>query len=207
MSHEEETLLDIFSAWYDRNKINIQNIATILSILASIATIIAIWEAYQIFQKQLDIQKEAELNEHISNIASLRTEINQDIELMKSIVTTKQFFIERKVYGSFVNENLKRSIADGKISNFLLKKWLIKLYFSTNDMNGLITDSNNQQSLEKVKLLRGQFLDRISDTYNVTFQNVDEYLKNYENCLNKKKDIRTCSLDENIFPLNCSSTV
>ena len=69
-----------------------------INMVASIATIFALIWGFVVFKAQIDRQENAELNSHISNMLSLKKEIEKNIELAILINDNKES-VEDKIMG------------------------------------------------------------------------------------------------------------
>jgi len=181
----------------------------ILQIVASIATIIGIiglaipvWQ----FNTELTNQKITQFNEHLSNIKSLKLELNQDIDVMINAVNNRNYFItNRTFHNQFTIENLRRSVSDGTIQNIVLKSWIMATYFDAVGLNNRILYVNSPEFDTLLLIDYTQFYHHILHFQNQTIDIMQNLTKSngsfnttlnivsqYENCLESKQSIADC---------------
>ena len=175
--------------------------------LASIATIISLWVAIiallwgiTSFKTEIDIQHTIELNEHISDIQSLRIELEKNIDLMNQFINNPSLLIEKHLFERLVIENIEERVSDGKISNRILKSHIIKTHFQETGINNLLEYINSPEMLEnkqKKRDLGEQLIENLKDKYGFKENTLEtlNLIKAYEICLNNEKSIEICNND------------
>jgi hypothetical protein len=172
----------------------------------AIATIIALiglaWSFLQ-YSNQLRLQRETELNEHISNIKSLELELCKDIEAMDNLISMKENLTKKTIHAQLILENLERSVDDGKIFNVTVKNFIMKSYFDGVELNQRIlyvnspefislTLSNVTGASEAIKHFRDQTVDFTEKIHKPSFVTTLKIVIDYKNCLENKRDINSC---------------
>lgn len=174
----------------------------IIHILASLVTIGSLISAILIFQLELNRQSELELNEHVSNIESLKLELVTDIAALKNIIEDKDNILDQPFHGRLVLENLKRSVSDGKIQNQELKSSIIGTYFMgvsfdegilfLNSPEFIVASPTSEEYHRKRNILINNTVRDAEERILPSFDEALIYVGYYEECLKSKRDIKNC---------------
>ncbi len=190
--------------WFNRNRENIQilaNIITIASFLGIITAILSLNSSYDLFNKQLEVQKELEFNEHLSNIKSLELELAKDINLTRDLDNLIKSDIGKKhaYFAKLITENLQRSVIDGKISNLYGKSHLIYTLFYDTELNNVLESVSSSDVDISVRMkIYEQLSHDIEDNYISTFYNTYGWICEYKTCLEENKSIEYCNKNNKI---------
>jgi len=168
--------------------------------ISAVFTVIAVIMALAMFISNIEMQKEKELESHISNMESLLIEYEKNLEgikLVDELITETNFTIVQ-----FITENLKERVADGNIKNKLIKTILIVRLNDISALNNEIMLFNNR--LESIfENLDNQFwtirrdvgVPRIKNSTNKLIRVLPKdinIINEYILCINTTKDINKC---------------
>ena len=156
-----------------------------------------------IFLIRIGIQREEELNEHISNMESLQLEILKNAQLMSNMIERKEEFITKVIHDQFVLENLEKSVSNGKIQNTEVKEYIIKLYFELVSLNqrivyinspefGSLHLINKTEYSHHIDYFKNQTISKIKENFKPTLITTWCHVNNYVNCLKIKRNIEAC---------------
>lgn len=187
-------------SWFNRNRKNIQilaNVITIASFLGIITAILSLNSSYDLFNKQLEVQKQLEFDDHLSNIRSLELELAKDFNLTHDLNNKIKTDDGKKqaYFGKLITENLQRSVIDGKISNEYGKKHLIYTLFYDIELNNVLesVSSSNVNISLRMKIYE-QLSRDIEDKYINILYNTYGWICEYRTCLEgRNKSIEYCN--------------
>ncbi len=189
-------------SWFNRNRENIQilaNVITIASFLGIITAILSLNSSYDLFNKQLEVQKQLNFDEHLSNIKSLELELAKDFNLTRDLNNKIKTDDGKKqaYFAKLITENLQRSVIDGKISNEYGKKHLIYTLFYDIELNNLLESVSSSNVNISVRMKIYEQLSRdIEDNYTNTLYNTYGWICEYRTCLEgRNKSIEYCNRD------------
>lgn len=167
-------------------------IGTIVALVGVIIAFLQLKSAYDIFSYQIKLQIELELNEHASDIKSLELELEDGIETMNDLIGKKEILSKVTLHGELILENLKRSVSDGKIMNATLKDAIIETYFAGLEFNNLVSYVYTPELRSSREYLITPFMNFTENKTKPSFEKTLNLVRNYENYLEIKKDIKNC---------------
>ncbi len=176
-------------------------------IIIALVTLLFTWwqlsAAYDLFNRNIQWQRENELNDHIAEMTSLELELRMDTEGMQDVEENRTNLITgiKTIHAQLILKNLEKSVSNGRIRNRQLKTFINEAYFNGVQLNQRILFENSPEMFiaeikgqipnTQMTNMKNQTIDKIViyiDSFNKTLTLV----KIYRNCLETNRSMDVC---------------
>jgi len=164
-------------------------LVTILLLAVSVATI---YSNYDIFYKE----REQELRNHINDLKALEYELNMNLGFICSIEEKEAMFLNKSsliIFSRFINENLEKEVADGRIEDNATRGSLIAtlhhIYEINDVLDGILYNPELATNMTKKLNIESQVFDKIKTELKGNMTKAKNYVSLYISRLEKNSQL------------------